>query len=106
MPGIPSSYSWSTADVVDHYAEHPGCMMAIWLPASWAAQERTSVIVELPGGGFTSGTTWLDFVHDPTKVLTGGDFPNLALAAGFAFVYVAWPFGWTNENVRYYPNQR
>jgi hypothetical protein len=106
MPGIPNEYTWATADVVDFYAEHPGCLMAIWLPASWASQARTSVIVEFPGGGWTSGTQWLDFVHDRDKVLTGGAFPNLCLEAGFAFVFAAWPFGWIAENVRYYPNQR
>lgn len=106
MAGIPTSYSWATADIVDHYAEHPGCMLAVWLPANWQSQRRTSVVVELPGGGFTSGTTWLDFVHDPERALTGGSFPDLVLAAGFAFVFVSVPFGWTNENVRYYPSVR
>jgi hypothetical protein len=89
------------------YADHPGCVMLVFLPANWATQRRTSVYVEALGGGWISETRWLGAGNNSaTVIIGGGGLPDQLLAAGWAYVIVCWPYGWVADNLRYFPNSR
>lgn len=108
MPGIPASFTYASADIVEWYDEHPGCVVLIWLPAGWASQHRTSVVVGTYGGGWISSDHWLNVGTKRSELVSGLNvgLAQLFLASGWAYAHVLWPMGWMAKNLQYYPAMR
>jgi hypothetical protein len=108
MPGIPVTWDYASADIVEWYDELPGCVVLIWLPTNWATQHRTSCIVGSYGGGWISSDHWLNLGGDRTALVAGLS-PVLAerfLDSGWAYVHVLWPMGWMTKTLQYQPAMR
>lgn len=103
MPGIRSSYTMVTADVVAQYASDPRAIAVGFLPSVPVRR----VVISAHGGGWVAQTRTNTWRHDPTFELELTSVVDAYLENGVAFYWIEYPYGWhTIATSRYSPASR
>ncbi len=108
MPGVPASFTYDSADILEAYDTHEACWVLIWLPADWATRHRISLCAGSYGGGWVSSDHQYNIGARRNQLVAGlnVELATLFLLSGWAYAHVLWPMGWQNRLLQYYPATR
>lgn len=103
MTGIRASYTMRNADVIVQYDRDPRCIAVGFIPDG----PINAVVVNCHGGGWIAQTNSETWRHDPAYELEGAAALDSYMAAGIAYYWIEYPYGWqANPDARYVPSSR
>jgi hypothetical protein len=111
MAGTQTNYFAANADFILRYADHPSCIVRLWMPTGFRSLTDMPVFVHLPGGGWDQPhADATASIHEPYTALLGGGASSpydLLLTAGWVVARAEYPHGThVNPYARVHPTSR